>query len=92
MSQMDLTGSFSSHLVSLIALKGVKHSAYAYKSGTINLSYMIYIDTSYLIIRGAGNDPNAGGTKILFRPDGDTKYDKITNDRVGGKLYAVDLV
>lgn len=50
-------------------------------TGTINLSYMIYVDTSYLIIRGAGNNPNAGGTKIVFRPDADTKYDKIINDR-----------
>ncbi|CAE6484998.1 unnamed protein product [Rhizoctonia solani] len=50
-------------------------------AGTINLSYMIYVDTSYLIIRGAGPDPNAGGTKIVFRPDSDTKYDKIINDR-----------
>ncbi|KAB5587987.1 hypothetical protein CTheo_8572 [Ceratobasidium theobromae] len=62
-------------------------------SGTINLSYMIYIDTSYLIIRGAGNDPSAGGTKILFRPDGDTKYDKITNDRwdLDGTEYSWDF-
>jgi hypothetical protein len=43
---------------------------------------MIYIDTSYLIIRGTGNNPNAGGTKIVFRPDGDTKYDTLVNDRV----------
>ncbi|CAE6443714.1 unnamed protein product [Rhizoctonia solani] len=50
-------------------------------AGTINLSYMIYVDTSYLIIRGAGPDPNAGGTKIVFRPDSDTKYDKIINER-----------
>ncbi|CAE6467855.1 unnamed protein product [Rhizoctonia solani] len=50
-------------------------------AGTINLSYMIYVDTSYLIIRGAGPDPNAGGTKLVFRPDSDTKYDKIINER-----------
>ncbi|CAE7205809.1 unnamed protein product, partial [Rhizoctonia solani] len=50
-------------------------------AGTINLSYMIYVDTSYLIIRGTGPNPNAGGTKIVFRPDSDTKYDKITNER-----------
>ncbi|KAG8713614.1 hypothetical protein FRC11_011611, partial [Ceratobasidium sp. 423] len=50
-------------------------------AGTINLSFMIYVDTSYLIIRGAGPNPNAGGTKIVFRPDSDTKYDKIVNER-----------
>ncbi|KAH7333771.1 hypothetical protein B0J17DRAFT_137113 [Rhizoctonia solani] len=50
-------------------------------AGTINLSYMIYVDTSYLIIRGAGPNPDAGGTKIVFRPDADTKYDKIINER-----------
>lgn len=50
--------------------------------GTINLSSMIYVDTSYLIIRGAGPDPNVGGTKIVFRPNEDTKYDTIINERV----------
>ncbi|CAE6436657.1 unnamed protein product [Rhizoctonia solani] len=50
-------------------------------AGTINLSYMIYVDTSYLIIRGTGQNPNAGGTKIIFRPDADTKYDKTINER-----------
>ncbi|CAE6339114.1 unnamed protein product [Rhizoctonia solani] len=50
-------------------------------AGTINLSYMIYVDTSYLIIRGAGPNPNAGGTKIVFRPNANTKYDKIINER-----------
>jgi hypothetical protein len=43
---------------------------------------MIYVDTSYLIIRGTGNNPNAGGTKLVFRPDADTKYDTLVNDRV----------
>lgn len=54
---------------------------------------MIYIDTSYLIIRGAGNDPSAGGTKIVFRPDSDTKYDTLTNDRVRlNKLGSIPLL
>jgi hypothetical protein len=48
---------------------------------------MIYVDTSYLIIRGAGPDPNAGGTKIVFRPNAATKYDKIINERVGTITY-----
>lgn len=46
---------------------------------------MIYVDTSYLIIRGAGNNPNAGGTKLVFRPDADTQYDTIANDRVSSE-------
>ncbi|KAG8693361.1 hypothetical protein FRC08_009172 [Ceratobasidium sp. 394] len=61
-------------------------------AGTINLSWMIYIDTSYLIIRGAGSDPNTG-TKIVFRPDGDTKYDTIANERwdLDGMTYSWDF-
>ncbi|KAF9032271.1 hypothetical protein BDZ89DRAFT_1131409 [Hymenopellis radicata] len=52
-------------------------------AGTINLSYMVYyVDTSHLIIRGAGANPDAGGTKLVFRPDEDTKYDTIVNERV----------
>ncbi|KAF9462502.1 hypothetical protein BDZ94DRAFT_1322510 [Collybia nuda] len=49
-------------------------------AGTINLSYMIYVDTSYLIIRGAGSNPSTG-TQIVFVPDADTRYDTIINDR-----------
>ncbi|KAG9103705.1 hypothetical protein FRC06_008699 [Ceratobasidium sp. 370] len=62
-------------------------------AGTINLSWMIYVDTSYLIIRGAGSDPNTG-TKIVFRPDADTKYDTITNERwdLDGMTYSWDFV
>ncbi|KAG8707846.1 hypothetical protein FRC09_001578 [Ceratobasidium sp. 395] len=61
-------------------------------AGTINLSWMIYVDTSYLIIRGAGSDPNTG-TKIVFRPDADTKYDKIINERwdLDGMTYSWDF-
>ncbi|KAB5588575.1 hypothetical protein CTheo_7981 [Ceratobasidium theobromae] len=61
--------------------------------GTINLSSMIYVDTSYLIIRGAGPDPNVGGTKIVFRPNEDTKYDTIINERWNqdGMQYSWDF-
>ncbi|QRV76228.1 chitinase [Ceratobasidium sp. AG-Ba] len=61
-------------------------------AGTINLSWMIYVDTSYLIIRGAGSDPSTG-TKIVFRPDSDTKYDKIINERwdLDGMTYDWDF-
>ncbi|KAG9125909.1 hypothetical protein FRC07_005677, partial [Ceratobasidium sp. 392] len=61
-------------------------------AGTINLSYMIYVDTSYLIIRGAGSDPDIG-TKIVFRPDADTKYDTIINERwdLDGMKYSWDF-
>jgi hypothetical protein len=43
---------------------------------------MIYVDTNYLIIRGAGPNPDAGGTKLVFRPDTDTKYDTLANEHV----------
>ncbi|KAF9462503.1 hypothetical protein BDZ94DRAFT_1236815 [Collybia nuda] len=52
-----------------------------WRLSTINLSYMIYVDTSYLILRGAGSNPNTG-TKIVFVPDADTRYDTIINDRI----------
>lgn len=52
---------------------------------------MIYVDTSYLIIRGAGNNPSAGGTKVVFRPDADTKYDTLVNDRVSLVLDEFEL-
>ncbi|KAF8918444.1 hypothetical protein CPB85DRAFT_84634 [Mucidula mucida] len=63
-------------------------------AGTINLSYMIYVDTSYLIIRGAGANPDAGGTKLVFRPDEDTKYDTIVNERwdLDNMKYSWDFV
>ncbi|KAK9700871.1 hypothetical protein K7432_011984 [Basidiobolus ranarum] len=50
-------------------------------SGTINLSSQIYLDASFLIIRGKGNDPNSpGSTKIILTPDENTRYDTLTSD------------
>ncbi|KAL0947288.1 hypothetical protein HGRIS_013408 [Hohenbuehelia grisea] len=47
-------------------------------AGVINLSYTVFINADYLIIRGTGNDPDNGGTKIVFTPNADTKYDVLT--------------
>ena len=50
-------------------------------SGTINISRQIYVDTNFLIIRGQGSDPNdPNATKIVFRPDANTRYDIIDAD------------
>ncbi|KZV95915.1 hypothetical protein EXIGLDRAFT_706480 [Exidia glandulosa HHB12029] len=46
-------------------------------AGVLNLKYTIYIDTNYLIIRGAGTDPNDGGTVLSFSPDENTRYDVL---------------
>ncbi|EJD37321.1 hypothetical protein AURDEDRAFT_173595 [Auricularia subglabra TFB-10046 SS5] len=46
-------------------------------AGTLNLRYTIYLDANYLILRGAGNDPNNGGTVLEFRPDENTRYDVL---------------
>jgi hypothetical protein len=48
-------------------------------AGTINISRSIAVRSSYLWIVGAGSDP-ATGTKIVFRPDADTRYDILTAD------------
>ncbi|MFE6746396.1 cellulose binding domain-containing protein [Kitasatospora purpeofusca] len=47
-------------------------------AGTLNLSRQIGVDADYLILRGAGS--GAGGTRIVFRPDADTRYDTLTPD------------
>ncbi|EJD48700.1 hypothetical protein AURDEDRAFT_162155 [Auricularia subglabra TFB-10046 SS5] len=46
-------------------------------AGVLNLKYTLYIDANYVIIRGAGSDPNAGGTVLEFRPDNNTLYDVL---------------
>jgi hypothetical protein len=45
-------------------------------AGTLNVSHELHVDADYLIIRGAGMD----ATKIVYRPDANTKYDAITPD------------
>jgi len=50
-------------------------------SGTIHISRQIYVDANYLIIRGQGNDPSSPtSTKIVFRPDENTRYDTLSAD------------
>jgi Chitobiase/beta-hexosaminidase C-terminal domain len=50
-------------------------------SGTINISRQIYVDANFLIIRGQGSDPaSSASTRIVFRPDTNTRYDSLTAD------------
>lgn len=48
-------------------------------AGIINLSHTLYLEASFVIFRGAGNDPNNGGTQFVFRPDENTVYDVLTS-------------
>lgn len=48
-------------------------------AGEISVSREIYVDADYLVLRGAGSDP-ATGTKIVFTPDANTRYDQLTDD------------
>ncbi|TYB64769.1 hypothetical protein FXF51_20125 [Nonomuraea sp. PA05] len=56
------------HRLSLISLP----------SGRIDVSRQIYVDASFLILRGQGS--GAGGTRLVFRPDLNTRYDTVTAD------------
>ncbi|MFJ4632919.1 glycosyl hydrolase family 8 [Streptomyces sp. NPDC088847] len=47
-------------------------------SGTLNVSRQLGVDADYLVIRGAGS--GADGTRFVFRPDANTKYDALTED------------
>ena len=50
-------------------------------SGVINISRQIGVDASFLILRGQGSDPaSPASTRIVFRPDTNTRYDKVTSD------------
>ncbi|MGC5342445.1 ribosome-inactivating family protein [Streptomyces sp. DT171] len=48
-------------------------------AGTIDITKQIAVDADYLVIRGQG-DESANGTRIVFRPDADTRYDTLTPD------------
>jgi hypothetical protein len=48
-------------------------------AGVVDVSRQISVDADYLVIRGAGADP-AGGTRIVFAPDEDTRYDSLDDD------------
>ncbi|MFD9902686.1 GDSL-type esterase/lipase family protein [Streptomyces sp. NPDC059063] len=45
--------------------------------GVLNVSKQLSVDASYLVIRGQGSDP-ANGSRIVFRPDENTRYDVLT--------------
>lgn len=47
-------------------------------AGTLDVSRQLAVDADYLIIRGAGS--GTGGTRIVFRPDANTRYDALTAD------------
>ncbi|WP_344836139.1 RHS repeat-associated core domain-containing protein [Kribbella ginsengisoli] len=47
-------------------------------AGKINLSHELHIDADYMLLRGAGS--GTGGTQLVFAPDANTRYDKITKD------------
>ncbi|EDY49695.1 conserved hypothetical protein [Streptomyces clavuligerus] len=56
-----------------------RNSLISLPAGRIDISKQISVDASHLVIRGQGSDP-AGGTRIVFRPDADTRYDTLTAD------------
>ncbi len=48
-------------------------------AGRIDLSRQIYVDADYLVLRGQGSGD--GGTRLVFRPDVNTRYDTLVNGR-----------
>ncbi len=48
-------------------------------AGVLDITRQINVDADFLIIRGGGADP-ATGTRIVFRPDDNTRYDGLTRD------------
>jgi hypothetical protein len=58
-------------------------------SGTINISREIHIDTSFIVIRGQGNNPAlSSSTKVVFAPDANTIYDNIIDFDLAGMTDA----
>lgn len=47
-------------------------------AGVLDVSRQISVDADYLVLRGAGS--GAGGTRFVFRPDANTRYDALTPD------------
>ncbi|MFC8540955.1 RICIN domain-containing protein [Streptomyces sp. NPDC057244] len=47
-------------------------------AGRIDVTRQIAVDADYLVLRGQGG--GAGGTRIVFAPDGNTLYDTLTKD------------
>ncbi|MBD0710904.1 MULTISPECIES: phosphatidylinositol-specific phospholipase C domain-containing protein [unclassified Streptomyces] len=50
-------------------------------AGRIDITRQIAMDADYLVLRGQGG--GTGGTRIVFAPDADTRYDTLTKD--GGR-------
>lgn len=48
-------------------------------AGELAVSRQISVDADYLVLRGAGADP-ATGTRLVFRPDENTRYDSLGED------------
>ncbi|MET8540911.1 hypothetical protein ABZW03_09675 [Kitasatospora sp. NPDC004799] len=48
-------------------------------AGRIDVSRQIYVDANYLVLRGRGSGD--GGTRLVFRPDVNTRYDTLVNGR-----------
>ncbi|MFD9896150.1 hypothetical protein ACFWY9_42950 [Amycolatopsis sp. NPDC059027] len=48
-------------------------------AGVLDVTKQLSVDADYLVIRGAGADP-ASGTRFVFRPGKDTRYDKLDKD------------
>ncbi|MFF8770777.1 endonuclease/exonuclease/phosphatase family protein [Kitasatospora sp. NPDC015120] len=48
-------------------------------AGRIDVSRQIYVDADYLVLRGQGSGD--GGTRLVFRPDVNTRYDTLVNGR-----------
>ncbi|MFC8424151.1 endonuclease/exonuclease/phosphatase family protein [Streptomyces sp. NPDC057236] len=48
-------------------------------AGRLDVSRQIYVDASFLTVRGKGSGEN--GTRLVFRPDVNTRYDTLVNGR-----------
>jgi hypothetical protein len=48
-------------------------------AGDLDVSRQITVDADFLVIRGSGSDVS-GGTRLVFRPDADTRYDALTDE------------
>jgi hypothetical protein len=47
-------------------------------AGELAVSRQLALDADYLVVRGAGGDPETG-TRVVFRPDENTRYDSVSD-------------